>query len=120
MSKPIICSYCGKPVGSRAELTTAAKLGKINAYHNKCYADYIPGQKTFFLNEYPINGFSGNVSILVSFGAVIFLSVYLEPWQTALIAAIAFLTLVYRLLSYFIHEKPLPKTREIPSEGAEQ
>lgn len=117
MTRPILCARCSLPIGARAELTTAFKTGITQPYHNECFAESLMVHKSFLLNHYPVNGLSGNLSVIISFAAVILLTPYVDVWLSVIFAVMAVITLIYRLLSYFIHEKPLPKTRELSSEG---
>jgi hypothetical protein len=111
MQKPVICEYCKKPIPSQKELVTTKKLLNVHPYHEQCYSRELKGRKSFLLDNYPINGVSGNLVVLFSLLLTVILAFFLEPFQTAIVGILALVTLFYRLYSYWTYEKLLPKTR---------
>src|SRR5690554_2840888 len=102
MSKQMVyCEKCSGVIEDRDELVTAILIYAVVPYHESCFASDLKGAKSFFLDNQPLNGFSGNLifalSIIISFLWLLFGDV---KWYSLL----ALLPIGYRLYSYFIYE----------------
>lgn len=81
---------------------------EVIPYHEDCYAKDLKGVKTLFLNNQPINGFSGNV--LVFFALILFIVSFFIKDDTMVFLAI-FMTfpILYRLYSFIVYERHIEK-----------
>jgi len=97
----VICEKCAGVIKNRDDLVTAVSIYAVVPYHERCYASDLKGATTFFLDNQPINGFSGNVififSIIIAFIWLLFAD---SKWYSI----IALIPICYRLYSYFIFE----------------
>jgi hypothetical protein len=77
-------------------------------YHEDCYAKDLKGVKTLFLNNQPVNGFSGN---LLAFFALLVLIVSLFIKEDTMIFLTIFMVfpILYRLYSYLVYERHIEK-----------
>jgi len=77
-------------------------------YHEDCYAKDLKGIKTLFLNNQPVNGFSGN---LLAFFALIVLIISLFIKEDTMIFLTIFMVfpILYRLYSYLVYERHIEK-----------
>lgn len=77
-------------------------------YHEDCYAKDLKGAKTLFLNNQPVNGFSGN---LLAFFALIVLIVSLFIKEDMMIFLTIFMVfpILYRVYSYIVYERHIEK-----------
>ncbi len=77
-------------------------------YHEDCYAKDLKGVKTLFLNNQPINGFSGNV---LAFFAIIVLivSLFMKDNTMLFLAVFMVFPILYRLYSYIVYERHIEK-----------
>jgi|GEM_PF-966266 hypothetical protein len=113
MNKPVLCNSCKKPVASRRELVTTKRIFKVYAYHDECYEKDLKGKKSFLLDNYPINGMSGTLSVILSFLLMIFLYPVLDIIQFGVIAVLFLITGFYRIYSFILYEKVLPAKKSI-------
>lgn len=81
---------------------------EVIPYHEDCYAKDLKGVKTLFLNNQPINGFSGNV--LAFFALILFIVSFFIKDDTMVFLAI-FMTfpILYRLYSFIVYERHIEK-----------
>ena len=77
MGKPVICEHCLTEITDKRDLVTASFFIFIVPYHAYCYSQGLKGVKTFILNNYPLNGASGNFSAMTSFIAMLILLIML-------------------------------------------
>src|SRR5699024_4990201 len=70
-------------------------------YHAYCYSQGLKGVKTFILNNYPLNGVSGNFSAITAFIAII-ISLIIIPGTVKYLAIIPSVPVIARLLSYIL------------------
>lgn len=111
MRKAVLCCSCRKPIGSRRELVTTKRILKVYPYHEECYEKELKGKKSFLLDNYPINGFSGSFSVILSLLLMIFLYPVMEFFQFAVLAVLFIAVAFYRLYSFVVFEKNLPRSR---------
>ncbi|CEG27173.1 hypothetical protein [Bacillus sp. B-jedd] len=97
----VVCEKCAGVIKNRDDLVTAVLIYAVVPYHESCYAKDLKGAKTFFLDNQPLNGFSGNLifilSIIIAFLWLLFAD---SKWYSI----IALLPIGYRIYSYFIYE----------------
>lgn len=108
MTNSIKCQQCDKFITSKADLVTARRAFKVYPLHRQCYSSIMKEHKFFLFNYVPINGISGNISLALTITAVVFLGLYLVPWQTALVSLLAVYTGAYRVYSIVNYEIKLP------------
>ncbi|PFH82558.1 hypothetical protein [Bacillus sp. AFS088145] len=108
MSKEIHCDRCLKEIRIRGDLVTATSFFKVVPYHEDCYARDIKGAMTLFVNNQPINGFSGN---FLTFLAIIifFVSLFVKNDMMFIITIMSGINILYRFYSYFVYERYLEK-----------
>jgi hypothetical protein len=97
----VICEKCAGAIKNRDDLVTAVLIYAIVPYHEKCYANDLKGAKSFFLDNQPLNGFSGNFIFILS---IIIAFLWLLFGDSKWYALIALLPIGYRLYSYFVYE----------------
>lgn len=97
----VICEKCSGEIENRDDLVTAILLYFVVPYHEECYASDLKGAKTFFLDNQPLNGFSGNFIFILSI-IIAFLWIFIadSKWYSI----IALLPIGYRIYSYLIYE----------------
>lgn len=54
--KDVVCVDCFEKVESRDDLVTSFRWLSVKPFHAACYAKSIRGLRSFFVNNYPING----------------------------------------------------------------
>ncbi len=111
------CYECGMPIKSKDELVTTLYLFWVKPFHKECFAKSLMSTKWLFLLHTPINSMWGNIGVMLSFVAGIFLSYFVLNFLGSILQAyliIAFIILVFnfyplfiRLYSYFRFEKCL-------------
>jgi len=107
MGKAIICEHCSQEITYKEDLVTANYFIFIFPYHANCYARGLKGAKTFFLGNHPINGFSGNLSAVASFIAILMLLTML-PGIAKILAIFPAIPVIARLLAYVLYERHVP------------
>lgn len=108
MRKTIYCDKSVRPIKVRDDLVTASLLFEVVPYHEECYAKDLKGVKTFFLDNQPINGFSGNIGV----GFITILSIVwllFAEGGTKNMAIIGLIPVIYRLYSYVTIERHIEK-----------
>lgn len=81
---------------------------EVIPYHEDCYAKDLKGVKTLFLNNQPINGFSGN--ILAFFALIILVvSFFLKEDTMIFLAIFMVFPILYRLYSFVVYERHIEK-----------
>ncbi|MYL32065.1 hypothetical protein GLW08_04750 [Pontibacillus yanchengensis] len=108
MSKPIYCDKCKKEIRVREDLVTATMVIEVVPYHEACYAKDLKGAKTFFLDNQPINGFSGNVGIFFVMILAFFWLLFADGASKAA-SLLALIPIGYRLYSYLTYERHVEK-----------
>ncbi|QDP41173.1 hypothetical protein [Radiobacillus deserti] len=107
MSKTIYCDKCLKEIKVRDDLVTSTLLFEVIPYHEDCYTKDLKGIKTLFLDNQPLNGFSGNVlfflAIIIAIGWIVIAEGSLK-WLSLL----AIVPIGYRLYSYYNFERYIP------------
>ena len=101
MGKPVICEHCLTEITDKRDLVTASYFIFIVPYHAYCYSQGLKGVKTFILNNYPLNGVSGNFSAITAFIAII-ISLIIIPGTVKYLAIIPSVPVIARLLSYIL------------------
>ena len=77
-------------------------------YHEDCYAKDLKGVKTLFLNNQPVNGFSGN--ILAFFALIVLIVSFFMKEETMIFLAVFMVfPILYRLYSYIVYERHIEK-----------
>jgi hypothetical protein len=108
LAKTIYCDKCLKEIKIRSDLVTSTLFFEVIPYHEDCYAKDLKGAKSFFLNNQPLNGFSGNFGVVVTVIIAFVWFFNAEGWAK-LSSLLALLPLSYRLYSYFYYERHLEK-----------
>ncbi|CQR45818.1 hypothetical protein BN1058_00056 [Paraliobacillus sp. PM-2] len=108
MSKAIYCDKCINEIKVRDDLVTATYVFVVVPYHEECYAKDLKGAKTFFLDNQPLNGFSGNLFFLFSIILAIIWCFIAEP-SLKWLSLFAITPIGYRLYSYLIYERHIEK-----------
>ncbi|SFC34658.1 hypothetical protein SAMN02799633_00529 [Bacillus sp. UNCCL81] len=108
LAKTVHCDRCLKEIRIRGDLVTATMFFQVVPYHEDCYAKDLKGAKTLFLNNQPINGFSGNFLTLLAF-AVFIASFFIDDNSMIYLSVLALIAILYRLYSFFIFERHLEK-----------
>jgi hypothetical protein len=104
LSKTVYCDKCAKEIEVRDDLVTATLFFEVVPYHSECYARDLKGARSFFLDNQPLNGFSGNFGfILVTIIAIGWLFFAENPSKWFSLFAI--IPIGYRLYSYLIYER---------------
>ena len=108
MSKIVTCDKCLKEIKIRGDLVTATMFFEVIPYHEDCYANDLKGAKTLFLNNQPINGFSGN---FLAFLAIIIciVSFFIEDETMIFLLILSLVPIIYRLYSFVIYKRHLEK-----------
>src|SRR5699024_3866240 len=106
MGKPVICEHCLTEITDKRDLVTASFFIFIVPYHAYCYAQGVKGVKTFILNNYPLNGVSGNLSAMTFFITML-ISLIMLPGTAKYVAIVPAILIVGRLLSYILYERHL-------------
>jgi hypothetical protein len=104
LSKTVYCGKCGNEIKVRDDLVTATLFLEVVPYHTGCYARDLKSVRTLFLDNQPLNGFSGNFGfILVTIMAIgwLFFAENSSKWLSLL----AIIPIGYRLYSYLIYER---------------
>lgn len=123
-NKKILCHKCNEAVTSRNDLITAMYVFTLKPYHAACYSKRLTTLRTFLLNNYPMNSFSGTLAaylipiagILWIFALTrimegfifipfVFLNFFIPFLLFGIIASL--LPSFIRLYSYYVYEKPL-------------
>lgn len=108
MRKTIYCDKCLRPIKVRGDLVTASLLFEVVSYHEECYAKDLKGVKKFFLDNQPINGFSGNIGVIfITILSIIWLLI--AEGGSKFIALLGFMPRIYRLYSYVTIERHIEK-----------
>jgi len=77
-------------------------------YHEDCYAKDLKGVKTLFLNNQPVNGFSGN--ILAFFALIVLIVSFFMKEETMIFLAVFMVfPILYRLYSYIVYERHIER-----------
>ncbi|MFA9560487.1 hypothetical protein ACERII_24615 [Evansella sp. AB-rgal1] len=97
----IFCEKCSDQIKNRHELVTTTIIFSVTAYHEHCYAKDLKGPKSFVLDNYPLNGFSGNFMFVLSIIIAILFLLFTDNLWLALLTTIP---IGYRLFSYFVYE----------------
>lgn len=98
----VICEKCSDVIESKDELITTTLIFAVVPYHERCFANDLKGAKLFFLDNYPLNGFSGNFFFILSIIIGLLLLIFTEnKWFSAL----ALIPIAYRMYSYFFYER---------------
>ncbi|TCT24650.1 hypothetical protein EDD68_105107 [Melghiribacillus thermohalophilus] len=106
--KKVYCEKCTDEIKYRDDLTTARLFVEVVPYHNDCYAKDLKSAKTFFLDNQPINGTSGNFLGIISVFFILFFLLIVDGLEQ--IVAFAFvIPLLYRVYSYVVYERHLEK-----------
>lgn len=108
LPKTIYCDMCTKEIKVRDDLVTATLLFEVVPYHEECYAKDLKGAKTIFLDNQPLNGFSGNLFFFLSIILAIVWSLIAEN-ELKWLSLLALIPVGYRLYSYFIYERNIEK-----------
>ncbi len=108
LSKTIFCDKCEKEIKVRDDLVTSTYLFEVVPYHESCYAKDIKSVKTIFLDNQPLNGFSGN---LVFFFSIILAVAWALISESPLkwISLLAIIPISYRLYSYLFYERHIER-----------
>ena len=108
LSKTIYCDKCVKEIKVRDDLVTSTLLFEVIPYHEDCYAKDLKGAKTIFLDNQPLNGFSGNflffLSIILAF---VWLLIADPPLKW--LSLVAIIPIGYRLYSYLTYERHIER-----------
>ncbi|MBU9713837.1 hypothetical protein [Evansella tamaricis] len=99
--KMVICEKCSGVIKHRDDLVTAVLIYAVVPYHERCYANDIKGAKSFILNNQPLNGFSGNLVVILS---IIIAFLWLLFNDSKWFSILVLLPISYRLYSYLIYE----------------
>lgn len=102
------CEKCLGEIELRDDLVTATMLFSVVPYHEDCYAKDLKGAKTLFLNNQPINGFSGNFMTLFAFVVGIWLVIFADGGMK-LYSVLFLIAVFYRLYSFYTFERHLEK-----------
>ncbi|WP_433745535.1 hypothetical protein [Falsibacillus pallidus] len=108
MTKKVYCEKCVKEIKFRDDLVTAVLFLKVVPYHSDCYAKDLKSAKTFFLDNKPLNGFSGNLGFVLALILAIgwsLISAGLSKWWSLLVI----IAIGYRLYSYIMFERHVEK-----------
>ncbi|MFD4706696.1 hypothetical protein ACFWM3_17765 [Gottfriedia sp. NPDC058432] len=108
MAKTVYCDRCLKEIRIRGDLVTATMFFQVVPYHEDCYAKDLKGVKTLFLNNQPINGFSGNFLSFLAF-AICIATFFIDDHSMIYLLILALIAIMYRLYSFFIFERHLEK-----------
>lgn len=112
MSKEIHCGRCLDDIKVRSDLVTATSIIDVIPYHEECYTKELKSINTIFIDNHPINGFSGNtISIFAIFffiGTTIY-SISSGILLYLLLSAIFLIPIIYRTYSYFKYERHIEK-----------
>ena len=65
-SKDVVCVDCFEKVERRDDLVTSFRWMAVKPFHAACYAKSIRGLRSFFVNNYPINGAMYMVGVVIS------------------------------------------------------
>ncbi|MCT8136732.1 hypothetical protein H1D32_02570 [Anaerobacillus sp. CMMVII] len=107
MSKQIVyCDKCSREITDREDLVTAVFLFSVVPYHDNCYSKDLKGAKTLFLDNQPLNGFSGNFIFIISIIMAILWFLFADA---KIYSFLAILPIGYRLYSYFMYERHTEK-----------
>ncbi|WP_138419741.1 hypothetical protein [Aquibacillus sediminis] len=107
-NKSVYCEKCHGEITFRGDLVTATFLLEVLPYHVDCYAKDLKGAKTLFLDNQPLNGFSGTFLAIVSLLVAIGWSIVADgafKWG----ALLALIPVGYRLYSYLTYERFLER-----------
>lgn len=103
--KEVYCTECGMEITSKEDLVTALSFVVVVPYHRACYATALKGCQSAFVGNKPINGTSGNVSVVMCFLlALLFIFVF-HNW---LLACMILVPVIIRLYSWLKYERHLP------------
>ena len=108
MSKLVYCDKCAREIKVRDDLVTATLLFEVVPYHEECYAKDLKGAKTIFLDNQPLNGFSGNLGISLLFISAIVWSLVAEA-PLKWLSLLAIIPICYRLYSYLSYERHIER-----------
>ncbi|MEH7452566.1 hypothetical protein [Gottfriedia acidiceleris] len=108
MTKSIHCDKCLKEIRIREDLVASVVFFTVVPYHEDCYAKDLKGAKTLFLNNQPINGFSGNFITLLALFVIIALF-FIKDETMTYVRVISTIPIIYRVYSYIALERYLEK-----------
>lgn len=108
LSKTVHCDKCLKEIRIRGDLVTATMFFQVVPYHEDCYGKDLKGAKTLFLNNQPINGFSGNFLTLLAF-AIFIASLIIDEETMIYLSILSLIAIMYRVYSFIIYERHLEK-----------
>ncbi|MFZ3577958.1 hypothetical protein [Virgibacillus sp. DJP39] len=108
MSKAVYCDKCLLEIKVRDDLVTATIFFEVVPYHEECYSKDLKGAKSLFLTNQPINGFSGNIIILVIIALAITWAIVAEG-PMKLLSAAGLIPIISRIYSYVIYERHTEK-----------
>ncbi|KGP72864.1 hypothetical protein [Pontibacillus yanchengensis] len=108
MSKPIYCDKCNQEITVRDDLVTALMVVEVVPYHEACYAKDLKGAKTFFLDNQPLNGFSGNITFI--FAIIIgLLWLLIADGGSKAASLLALIPIGFRIYAYLTYERHVEK-----------
>ena len=108
LSKTILCDKCEKEIKVRDDLVTSTLLFEVVPYHENCFAKDLKGAKTLFLDNQPLNGFSGNLVFFLSIILAVVWSLIAES-PLKWLSLFAIIPIGYRLYSYLFYERHIER-----------
>ena len=105
MSKAVYCEKCSKEIEFRGDLVTATIFFVVVAYHEDCYVKELKGFRGLFLDNQPLNGFSGNFL----FAMAVLVGIGFAFGSLKWVSIIAVIPVLYRLFSFYKFERLLEK-----------
>lgn len=112
MEKGIHCEKCLREIEVRNDLVTTTSWFKVVPYHEECFTKELKSVNTLFVDNQPINGFSGSFIQLLSGLFFIGTTIYSFSSGTPyyLLLSIMFLIpIICRAYSYFSIERYIEK-----------
>lgn len=108
-----ICKYCKKEIKDRDELVTASNWFRVRPFHYRCFQKLEQETSAMWLAWTPVNGPSGNVTVLL----MLVLAIWMLVTNTLgligdLIGILALYPILLRLISLFSIENKIPKVKK--------
>lgn len=108
MSKTVYCEKCKRRIPYRGDLVTTTIFLEVVPYHEDCFANDLKGAKTLFVDNQPINGFSGNSTFLLCF-ILAFILLFFVDGPMKWLSILMIIPIIYRIYSYLKYERHLEK-----------
>ncbi len=108
MKEAIYCHKCSHEIKKREKLAVAGLLFLIAPYHEGCFAKELKGPASLFMRNQPVNSIFGTVFAIISFFLLAGVLILTEGY-TKLFSIFFVFPIVFRLLSYLLYERYIPR-----------